>query len=165
MNHFVFFLLCLGLSTTSYSQDNSTKEISGTITYLNNPLKDVNIIIKGTSKGTKTNEQGKYSIQANVGDILEYSHVSYTTVAVMIEDVTSTLNIELQEKDNKLDEVVVKAKIERDDAFKYNNKKGGPIMTAVGIVNPENFSGRLMYFDKRDFLYRYDSFSEFYRNL
>ena len=63
-----------------------------------------NISIKGTSKGTKTSDKGTYQIEAKVGDILEYSHVKFQTVAVIIEDVTTTLNIELQEKDNQLDD-------------------------------------------------------------
>ena len=110
MKHLLFLLLCLGISTTSYSQTKIAKEISGTITYLNEPLKDVNIIVKGTNKGTKTNDLGKYSLQANVGDQIQYSYVGFETVTIRIEDVTSILNIEMDNYVTKLDEVVVESK-------------------------------------------------------
>ncbi len=145
MKHLILFLLGLGLTTTSYSQAKIAKEISGTITYLNEPLKDVNIIVKGTSKGTKTNELGEYSLQANVGDVLEYSHVSYTKVAVMIEDVTSTLNIELQEKDNKLDEIVLTAKRTPKDLATFEEKMDAEIRTSFGIFKPNAAGTKVHY--------------------
>ncbi|MEZ4797568.1 MAG: carboxypeptidase-like regulatory domain-containing protein [Flavobacteriaceae bacterium] len=145
MKQLVLFLLSLTITTTSYSQDKIAKEISGTITYLNEPLKDVNITIKGTSKGTKTNEQGEYNIKAKVGDILEYSHVSYTTVAVMIEDVTSTLNIELQEKDNKLDEIVLTAKRSPKDLATFEEKMDAEIKTSFGIFKPNAAGTKVHY--------------------
>jgi hypothetical protein len=67
----------------------------------------VNITIKGTSKGTKTNDKGEYNLQANVGDHIQYSYVGFETVTIMIEDVTSILNIEMDNYVTKLDEVVV----------------------------------------------------------
>jgi len=121
---------------TTFSSSNLTKEISGKVTHLFAPVSNVNITIKGTSKGTKTNDKGEYSLQANVGDILEYSHVSFTTVAVMIEDVTSTLNIELQEKDNQLDEVVVKARIDQE-AIEFEKKMDVELKTSFGTFNPK----------------------------
>ncbi|MEZ4781740.1 MAG: carboxypeptidase-like regulatory domain-containing protein [Flavobacteriaceae bacterium] len=145
MKQLVLFLLSLIITTTSYSQDKIAKEISGTITYLNEPLKDVNITIKGTSKGTKTNEQGEYSLQANVGDVLEYSHISYTKVAVMIEDVTSTLNIELQEKDNKLDEIVLTAKRTAKDLATFEEKMDAEIRTSFGIFKPNAAGTKVHY--------------------
>jgi tetratricopeptide (TPR) repeat protein len=120
--------------TETFSSNNLIKTISGKVTHLFAPIPNVNITIKGTSKGTKTNDQGYYSLQANVGDILKYSHVSYTTVAVMIEDVTSTLNIELQEKDNQLDEVLVKARVDQK-ALDYLHQRTRIIKTGVGEIN------------------------------
>ncbi|PTM10775.1 MAG: hypothetical protein DA407_02995 [Bacteroidetes bacterium] len=107
MKNSVFTLFLLVLSIASFAQDSKTKEISGTITYLNEPLKDVNITIKNTSKGTKTNDQGEYSLQANVGDQVQFNHVGFDTVTILIEDVTSVLNIEMDNYVTKLDEVVV----------------------------------------------------------
>ena len=118
----------------TFSSSNLSKEISGKVTHLFAPVPNVNITIKGTSKGSKTNDKGEYTIQANVGDILEYSHVGFQTVAVMVEDVTTTLNIELQEKENKLDEVVVKAR-KNQKALEYQKQRTRVIKTGVGEIN------------------------------
>ncbi|MFT5216415.1 MAG: tetratricopeptide (TPR) repeat protein [Glaciecola sp.] len=121
---------------STFSSSNLTKDISGKVTHLFAPIPNVNITIKGTSKGTKTNDKGEYRLRANVGDILEYSHVAYTTVAVMVEDVTSTLNIELQEKDNKLDEVLVKAR-KNQKALEFEKKMNVDLRTPFGTFNPK----------------------------
>ena len=123
-------------SKSTFSSDNLIKEISGKVTHLFAPVPNVNITIKGTSKGTKTNDKGEYKLQANVGDILEYSHVGFTKIAVMVEDVTSTLNIELQEKKNKLDEVVVKARIDQK-AIEFEKKMNVDLKTPFGNFNPK----------------------------
>jgi len=135
MKNSVFTLFLLVLSIASFAQDSKTKEISGTITYLNEPLKDVNITIKNTSKGTKTNDQGEYSLQANVGDQVQFNHVGFDTVTILIEDVTSVLNIEMDNYVTKLDEVVVDGSAKKRKSSpgdEYNRK----IKTAMGDINP-----------------------------
>ncbi|OEK09722.1 TonB-dependent receptor [Flavivirga aquatica] len=56
------------------------------------PLPGVSIVIKGTSSGTTTDFDGKYSITANNGDVLIFSYVGYesqeATVTGGILDVT-----------------------------------------------------------------------------
>jgi len=41
---------------------------------------------------------------------LQYSFVDYKIVFILVEDVTSVLNVEMNENESKLDEVVVVAK-------------------------------------------------------
>ncbi|HEY8971143.1 MAG TPA: carboxypeptidase-like regulatory domain-containing protein, partial [Puia sp.] len=43
------------------------------------PLPNVSVLIKGTSRGTQTNDRGYYSIQANENDTLQFSFVGYET--------------------------------------------------------------------------------------
>jgi hypothetical protein len=136
-------------SKSTFSSSSLIKDISGKVTHLLAPIPNVNITIKGTSKGTKTNDKGEYHIQANVGDILEYSHVSYTTVAIMIEDVTATLNIELQDKDNKLDEVVVKARVDQK-ALEYEKKMNVDLKTSFGTFNPKKSGFSINYIPGSD---------------
>ncbi len=60
-----FFVLmsCLFLSTSLFAQE---KIITGTITDINSlPTPGVNITIKGTNKGTQTNFDGKYTLNAS----------------------------------------------------------------------------------------------------
>src|SRR4051812_45059774 len=44
----------------------------------------VSVTIKGTSRGTITNNQGVFSIVALKGDIIEFSHVSYKPKSALI---------------------------------------------------------------------------------
>ncbi|MCK5402380.1 MAG: carboxypeptidase-like regulatory domain-containing protein, partial [Flavobacteriaceae bacterium] len=62
-------LFCLSL--VLFSQENRLlpKEIRGKVTHLNAPLPNVNIILKGTTTGTKTDAQGYYTIKAKIADV------------------------------------------------------------------------------------------------
>jgi len=140
-----FSILILLLSFISFAQNSKTKEISGKVSHLFTPVPNVNISIKGTSKGTKTDINGTYNINVRVGQTLEYSHVSYESISVLIEDITSTLNIELQEKKNELNEVLVTAKKEED----LHEIMDIDIKTPFGVLNPLKSAGSVHYLDNK----------------
>ena len=71
------------------------------------PLPGASIVIKGTQNGTLTDFDGKYTINANVGDVLSFSFVGYSNHEVIIASSTS-INVTLN-YDNALEEVVVTA--------------------------------------------------------
>jgi len=48
----------------------------------NRPIPGANILVKGTTKGTLTDFDGKYTIAASDGDVLIFSYIGYTTVEV-----------------------------------------------------------------------------------
>ena len=82
------------------------KTISGTISDGDNlPLPGVNVLVKGTSNGTTTDFDGKYSISANTGDVLVFSYVGNTVE----ETVGTESNISFVMSENALDEVVITA--------------------------------------------------------
>lgn len=67
----------------------------------------VNVLIKGTSQGTTSDLNGKYSIKvSNKGAILQFTFIGYFTQNVKIGK-KDTLNITLKEDVQKLEEVVV----------------------------------------------------------
>ncbi len=72
------------------------------------PLAGVNIIIKGTSTGTQSDFDGNYSIQANQGDVLEFSYIGFKTESVTVGS-SNTVNVTMSEDASQLDEVVVTA--------------------------------------------------------
>lgn len=90
--------------------------ISGVVIEANSkdPLIGASVNIKGTSKGTSTDIDGKYTIVANKGDILVFSYLGFKSVEHTIKEDT-ILNIILFEDSNMLlNEVVISAKrIER----------------------------------------------------
>lgn len=144
----LLLFICLNISVFSQENKSSTKEISGTITYLNAPLPNVNIILKGTTIGTKTNTQGNYTIKVKIGDILQYSYVGFNTVSIIVEDVTEVLDIEMKDKTNVLDEVIVTAKINKISQIIEESEK--PFYTAVGVFNPKAPGSSLIYLDGKD---------------
>lgn len=139
----LIFLLTINYSF--YSQTLS-KEIKGYVTsYLDEPLKDVNITIKGTTKGTKTNENGEYSLQTNVGDTIEFSYIGFNTVTFIVEDITSDINIVMNEKVNELDETVVTARNKSNNVFDLEKKMNVELKTPNGNFNPSRTGYSIAY--------------------
>jgi TonB-dependent starch-binding outer membrane protein SusC len=66
----------------------------------------VNVIKKGTTMGTSTDSDGRYTITASDNDAIVFSFIGYKTIEVAVGAQTS-LNITLQEDVETLQEVVV----------------------------------------------------------
>ena len=97
---FLFFLIILGTSTVVFSQ-----EVSGTILDdESQPLPGVSVVIKGTTTGTTSDFDGKYTISAKTGDILVFSYVGFDTQQLSVTG--SVLNIKMK-SGVALDEVVL----------------------------------------------------------
>ncbi|WP_236025584.1 SusC/RagA family TonB-linked outer membrane protein [Algoriphagus oliviformis] len=71
-------------------------------------LPGVNIIIKGTTKGTTTDLDGRFSITVDAGATLVFSYVGFDRQEILIENQTE-LNVRLQLESESLGEVVVTA--------------------------------------------------------
>jgi len=65
------------------------------------------ILIKGTTRGTTTNLDGEFSIQASPGEVLMISFIGYATKEVTVTSQTSNLEIILASSTSDLEEVVV----------------------------------------------------------
>jgi CarboxypepD_reg-like domain len=143
-------LLCLPLVLFSQENQLLSKDISGKITYLNAPLENVNIIILDTKTGTKTDAQGYYTLKADVGDIIKYSYVGFNTISILVEDVTTVLNIEMLKKTNELDEVVVLSKKNKGKVLKLAEKKEKKFKTTMGTIDPVKAGYSISYVDGED---------------
>ncbi len=104
-NYGLVLVLLLFSITASYAQE---RAITGTVTAAADglPLPGVNVIIKGTSRGTQTDFDGKYSIRASSTDILVFSFVSMKTEE-RVAGSSTTLDLAMQEDVESLDEVVI----------------------------------------------------------
>ncbi|PQB04218.1 hypothetical protein BST85_04350 [Aureitalea marina] len=107
---FLFFLL-----PTLHSQNSNTgiKQVYGVIQTENEPLSEVNIRVEGTSRGTQTDENGRYSMEVRNGEVLQFSHIGYRTFFVIVEDVTEELNLEMFPVSNELGEVIINADVRK----------------------------------------------------
>ncbi|MDB2413536.1 carboxypeptidase-like regulatory domain-containing protein [Flavobacteriaceae bacterium] len=115
-------LAFLFLSLTVHAQNTIEKEISGIITYEGTPLSNVNILIKNSEKGTSTNNKGVYKIRAKEGDILQFTHINMKAIEVLIEDITTILNISMKATNNELDEVIISSKKKNKQTGLYPKK-------------------------------------------
>ncbi|WP_088323897.1 SusC/RagA family TonB-linked outer membrane protein [Polaribacter tangerinus] len=83
-----------------------SKTISGTVTDESGSLPGVSVLIKGTTTGTETDFDGKYTIKANSGDVLVFRYLGYKVVERTV-GASNSINVKLQEDANVLDEIVV----------------------------------------------------------
>jgi hypothetical protein len=112
------------------------KEISGMVFSDGKALSNVNVVVAGSSAGAKTDTFGRYIIMAKVGDELLFSHLGLQTVSESIDDFTSTVNINMFQAINELENVNViadrrfrKSEKEKDlnydDNYEYIKTRGG----------------------------------------
>lgn len=87
---------------------NAQKKITGQVTdaETNNPVFKAAVMIKGTQKGTYTDEKGQYSIDAPAGSTLLITSMEYDLSEVTVGNNT-TINVTLKPKVSGLNEVVV----------------------------------------------------------
>lgn len=81
--------------------------ITGTVTDPSGmAMPGVNVLIKGTSQGTATDVNGKFSLEASSGDVLVISFIGYSPQEIAVGNQT-TLDVVLEEDLISLTEVVV----------------------------------------------------------
>lgn len=98
----LFYAMLLLSSITLVAQQ---RIITGVVSDESGPLPGVTIVVKGTTNGTETDFDGRYSISANKGDVLVFSFVGMKTLEEKVKE-SSVINI-LMEADSVLEEVVV----------------------------------------------------------
>ena len=128
-NGFLTLLLALVVQI-SFAQE---KTISGTVSDESGGLPGVSVIIKGTIKGTETDFDGKYSVNAKSGDVLVFSYLGYKKVEKAI-GASNTINVIMVEDANVLEEIVIESA--------YDIKRSKPTVnssiTSVGAETIEN---------------------------
>jgi TonB-linked SusC/RagA family outer membrane protein len=102
--------------------------LSGVVTDENNePLIGVNVVQKGTVKGTITDQNGRFTFEATPNSTIVFTYIGFTEQE-RIWNGTSVLNITLLEESELLDEVVVVG---------YGVMKKSDITGSVASVNTE----------------------------
>ncbi|MDA9201811.1 TonB-dependent receptor [Flavobacteriaceae bacterium] len=128
--HKIFFAL-LFFCQLAFSQT----IISGKVTDNNNlPLMGVSVILQGSSIGTTTDFDGKYSLSDNIDEnaILSFSYIGFEQQEIVIGN-RSTINVQLIEETDYLDEVVVVG---------YGSQLKKDITGAVATIDSESFESR-----------------------
>lgn len=80
--------------------------VSGVVTDASGSVAGVAVIVKGTSIGTSTDNNGAYTIKASESDVLVYSFLGYKTQEIAVQS-RSQIDVQLESDSQIVDEVVV----------------------------------------------------------
>ena len=124
----LLFIVAAALSLSAFAQNN----VSGTVIDNNGePMIGASVIVKGTTTGTVTGLDGKYSL-VNVARnaVLEFSSIGYETVEENVNG-RPVINVILNESSEFLDDVVVTG---------YMTEKKADLTGSVSVVNMKEVS-------------------------
>lgn len=136
-------LLAIMVTTASWAQQN----VSGTVFDTKGiSLPGVTIVLKGTTTGTITDINGKYTISAPANAVLQFSFVGMVTVEEPVNGRT-TIDVTLKASAISLQDVVVVGYgIQKKESVvgAITHTKGAELMQAGGVTNvQEALQGRL----------------------
>lgn len=115
--------------------NNTRQKIGGTVTDASGvAMPGVGVKVKETNAGTVTDQNGRYSIEANSGNTLQFSYVGYAMQEILVGNQTS-INVKLQSDDMDLTEVVVVG---------YGTQKKVNLTGAVSVVSGKDLATRPM---------------------
>lgn len=119
------------------NQEKKELKINGVILDNKTPIAGATIIIKGTDRGSISDNNGLFSFTAFVGDILEISCIGFQTKEVIVKPADTNLSITLKEAILAVDDIVVTGIYTRNkesftgSAATYSNKD----LKMVGSTN------------------------------
>lgn len=120
--------MCAVLLLLSVAMINA-QTVTGTVIADGQPLPGATVIIKGTSKGTSTDFDGNFTIEAVPQSVLSISYVGYSTKEITVGNQTN-INVTL-EADNELDEIVV---------IGYGTQRKSDLTGSVSSVSSEDLT-------------------------
>lgn len=125
-------LLLFGLVFTGFTAMAQRGTVSGTVTDASDgsPLPGVTVLVKGTTIGTATDVNGKYSLEIEPGTTLVFSFVGYTSKEVTANPNT-TVDVSLEMTAEFLEEFVV---------IGYGVQKKADATGSVAAVDSKDFN-------------------------
>ncbi|MEE4286332.1 MAG: carboxypeptidase-like regulatory domain-containing protein, partial [Mariniphaga sp.] len=114
-------LIGLVLCVVVFTASAQTKQITGKVTSKDDgaPIPGVSVVVSGTSTGTITDADGKFTLTVPENELLLFSFVGLKTVEVTVTSAT-IYNVEMEQEIIGMDEVMV---------------------VAYGIAKKESFTG------------------------
>jgi TonB-linked SusC/RagA family outer membrane protein len=103
------------------------KTITGTISDSSGLLPGVSVVVKGTSKGSESDFNGKYTIQANSGDVLVFRYLGYKMVEKTVSS-SKQINLTLEANASILNEIVITA---------YGSQSRASLTGSVSVISSE----------------------------
>ena len=120
-------VLALSSKDALTSKKGATKTVTGTVSDgAGEPIIGATVIVKGTINGVLTDMDGKYTIKAREGEVLEFRYIGYNSVEQKVKD-KSVINIAMAESNVNLDDVVV---------IGYGSQKKESVVSSVNTMKP-----------------------------
>lgn len=148
---FTITFLMLGLGLVAQE----IRTVRGSVTDGTNPMQDVEIAVQGKSDvRTFSDADGKYEIQAEVGDLLKYSYTGMKDYLVRVEEVTRYMNLIMIPDVEELEEVTVtrsRRKSQQDLAMEYAGNSR-ILKTAFGYLDADTAPAQVRVLDQERIL-------------
>ena len=143
----LFFSLLLFGATAQ-----ETKKVFGMVSDGKNPIENVTVTVIDGQSSTVTDVLGKYEVQVEVGDRVQFSYTGMRTVTIRVEDVTRVLNPTMIPDITELDEVEVAASKRRsqkemEEDYVINKNI---IRTAWGYLDADRAAGNIRLLDENE---------------
>ena len=126
MNLIKRFIPLIGLLLFCFSSFGQDRTITGLVLSADNtPIDGASVTIKGETTGTQTDSEGKFSIKASKGKVLEFSSVGYENLQFTLRD-ENTIKVTLTRLGKTMEDIVVVG---------YGTQKRGAVTGAVSTVD------------------------------
>lgn len=119
-------ILYLFVSLLTVGAMAQSKTVKGIVSQDGLPLEGVTVKIANSDVSLTSSKDGIYKVKVNVGDVISYSYPGLKTFEIIVEDVTSILNVEMAYNVTQLDEVVLRSDRLKDriiSTSEYNERK------------------------------------------
>ena len=121
-------VICCASSVAAYGQA-SGRVITGKVTDSGNEaLPGVNVVVKGTLRGSITDIEGNYSIEASSDDLIEFSFVGFENQELAVGS-QNLINVTMIETIRDIDEVIV---------IGYGVQRKSVVTAAISSVDAED---------------------------
>ena len=138
-------LLLVALLTGFASMAFAQSTVTGLVEDADGPLMGATVLIKGTTRGTVTDMDGKFAIEAAKGEQLVFSYMGYASQTITIT--TDVIRVLMKEDTEVLSEVVVTAMgIKRDRkalGYEVGEVKGDDLTKAGNPNAATSMAGRV----------------------
>ncbi|MBQ4285184.1 MAG: TonB-dependent receptor plug domain-containing protein, partial [Bacteroidales bacterium] len=107
MNKRILLLFLAALASLLASAQ-QRRTVTGTVyDFDGTPMTGVSIVVQGSQRGSISDENGKWSLEASTGETLEFWFLGYETIDRVLGEGDSAIEITMQVSANVLDDVVV----------------------------------------------------------
>ena len=118
--------------TESYTGSiQQNKNITGLLTdESGNPIIGATIVVKGTTRGVISDINGRFSIKASIGEIIQFSFIGFENIEKRVTQEGQVFNVRMMEQSTSLKDVIIVG---------FGKQKKQSVVGAISTIKPESF--------------------------